>query len=102
MEPGTKNYSPSDVPILHDSDRYEFIKNIGSGNFGMARLMRDKQVDELVAIKYIERGNLVRFAFSLQNISICLYFTIETGFLTTLTFLFFLGNVSVCEIKYLW
>lgn len=70
MESGNKNYSPSDVPILHDSDRYEFVKNIGSGNFGMARLMKDKQVDELVAIKYIERGNRVRFAFSLQNMSI--------------------------------
>lgn len=63
MEPVTKKYSPSDVPILHDTDRYEFIKNIGSGNFGIARLMRDKQVDELVAIKYIERGGRVRFAF---------------------------------------
>ncbi|KZV34660.1 hypothetical protein F511_12463 [Dorcoceras hygrometricum] len=59
MESGTKSYSPSDVPISHDSDRYEFIKNIGSGNFGIARLMRDKQVNELVAIKYIERGNRI-------------------------------------------
>ncbi|MBA0549605.1 hypothetical protein Golob_020626 [Gossypium lobatum] len=45
-----------DLPIMHDSDRYELVKDIGSGNFGVARLMRDKHTDELVAVKYIERG----------------------------------------------
>ncbi|RRT35914.1 hypothetical protein BHE74_00040333 [Ensete ventricosum] len=45
-----------DMPIMHDSDRYELVKDIGSGNFGIARLMRDKQTKELVAVKYIERG----------------------------------------------
>ncbi|MBA0712033.1 hypothetical protein Golax_011158 [Gossypium laxum] len=45
-----------DLPIMHDSDRYELVKDIGSGNFGVARLMRDKQTEELVAVKYIERG----------------------------------------------
>ncbi|KVI10744.1 Protein kinase, ATP binding site-containing protein [Cynara cardunculus var. scolymus] len=45
-----------DLPIMHDSDRYELVKDIGSGNFGVARLMRDKQTNELVAVKYIERG----------------------------------------------
>ncbi|KAK7835688.1 serine/threonine-protein kinase srk2e [Quercus suber] len=45
-----------DLPIMHDSDRYELVRDIGSGNFGVARLMRDKQTDELVAVKYIERG----------------------------------------------
>lgn len=57
-----------DVPIMHDSDRYELVRDIGSGNFGVARLMRDKQTGELVAVKYIERGekvssNLVIFVF---------------------------------------
>ncbi|KAF3597784.1 hypothetical protein DY000_02027849 [Brassica cretica] len=47
---------PMDLPIMHDSDRYELVKDIGSGNFGVARLMRDKQSNELVAVKYIERG----------------------------------------------
>ncbi|CAH2076949.1 unnamed protein product [Thlaspi arvense] len=46
---------PMDLPIMHDSDRYELVKDIGSGNFGVARLMRDKQSNELVAVKYIER-----------------------------------------------
>ncbi|KAL5984884.1 protein kinase superfamily [Asimina triloba] len=45
-----------DMPIMHDSDRYELVRDIGSGNFGIARLMRDKQTRELVAVKYIERG----------------------------------------------
>lgn len=48
-----------DLPIMHDSDRYELVRDIGSGNFGVARLMRDKQTDELVAVKYIERGDKV-------------------------------------------
>ncbi|KAG5548080.1 hypothetical protein RHGRI_013690 [Rhododendron griersonianum] len=48
-----------DLPIMHDSDRYELVRDIGSGNFGVARLMRDKQTDELVAVKYIERGEKI-------------------------------------------
>lgn len=52
-----------DMPIMHDSDRYELVRDIGSGNFGVARLMRDKQTDELVAVKYIERGEKVSAEF---------------------------------------
>ncbi|KAM7252007.1 hypothetical protein ACFE04_023890 [Oxalis oulophora] len=48
-----------DLPIMHDSDRYDFVKDIGSGNFGVARLMRDKLSKELVAVKYIERGDKI-------------------------------------------
>ena len=40
-------------------DRYELVRDIGSGNFGVARLMRDKKTKELVAVKYIERGDKV-------------------------------------------
>ncbi|KAH1242716.1 Serine/threonine-protein kinase SRK2E [Glycine max] len=46
-----------DMPIMHDSDKYELVRDIGSGNFGVARLMRDKHTEELVAVKYIERGD---------------------------------------------
>lgn len=53
-----------DMPIMHDSDRYDFVRDIGSGNFGVARLMRDRQTRELVAVKYIERGNKVNFGIS--------------------------------------
>ncbi|XP_038722793.1 serine/threonine-protein kinase SRK2I isoform X2 [Tripterygium wilfordii] len=48
-----------DMPIMHDSDRYDLVRDIGAGNFGVARLMRDKVTKELVAVKYIERGDKV-------------------------------------------
>ncbi|KAH7660860.1 Non-specific serine/threonine protein kinase protein [Dioscorea alata] len=48
-----------EMPIMHDSDRYELVRDIGSGNFGIARLMRDKRSGELVAVKYIERGEKI-------------------------------------------
>ncbi|KAK8586670.1 hypothetical protein V6N13_085697 [Hibiscus sabdariffa] len=37
-------------------ERYEILKDIGSGNFGVAKLVRDKRTAELSAVKYIERG----------------------------------------------
>lgn len=40
-------------------ERYEIVKDIGSGNFGVAKLVRDKWSGELYAIKYIERGQKV-------------------------------------------
>ena len=36
------------------------IRDIGSGNFGVAKLMRDNTTNELVAVKFIERGEKVR------------------------------------------
>jgi serine/threonine protein kinase len=52
---------------IGEMDRYEHLKDIGAGNFGVARLMRNKETKELVAIKYIERGskvvNLLFFLF---------------------------------------
>ncbi len=36
------------------------VRDIGSGNFAVAKLMRDKKTRELVAVKYIERGEKVR------------------------------------------
>ncbi|KAJ4777657.1 Serine/threonine-protein kinase [Rhynchospora pubera] len=40
-------------------EKYEALKEIGSGNFGVARLARDKKTKELVAVKYIERGKKI-------------------------------------------
>ncbi|KAJ8424686.1 hypothetical protein Cgig2_014158 [Carnegiea gigantea] len=40
-------------------ERYEEMKNIGSGNFAVAKLVRDKWTGELFAVKYIERGQKV-------------------------------------------
>lgn len=73
---------PMDLPIMHDSDRYELVKDIGSGNFGVARLMRDKQSNELVAVKYIERGEKVSFyllVFSLLSPILLLCFFNSLG-----------------------
>ncbi|KAG0498643.1 hypothetical protein HPP92_003334 [Vanilla planifolia] len=39
--------------------RYEPLKDLGAGNFGVARLVRDKRTMELVAVKYIERGKKI-------------------------------------------
>lgn len=36
------------------------IRDIGSGNFGVAKLMRNRVTNELVAVKFIERGERVR------------------------------------------
>lgn len=40
-------------------EKYELVRDIGSGNFAVARLMRDKETKELVAMKYIQRGQKV-------------------------------------------
>lgn len=42
-------------------EKYELVKDIGAGNFGVARLMRNKETKELVAMKYIERGHKVLY-----------------------------------------
>jgi hypothetical protein len=42
-------------------ERYEIIKDIGSGNFGVAKLARDKWTKEFFAVKFIERGQKVCF-----------------------------------------
>ncbi|KAI7746922.1 hypothetical protein M8C21_020651 [Ambrosia artemisiifolia] len=51
--------SGMEMEIIHDSDEYDFVRDIGSGNFGVARLMRDKRTKDLVAVKYIERGEKI-------------------------------------------
>lgn len=40
-------------------EKYEPLKELGSGNFGVARLVRDKRTKELLAVKYIERGKKI-------------------------------------------
>ncbi|XP_030466263.1 serine/threonine-protein kinase SAPK3-like isoform X1 [Syzygium oleosum] len=40
-------------------ERYESLKELGSGNFGVARLVKDRKTKELLAVKYIERGNKI-------------------------------------------
>ncbi|KAI4337673.1 hypothetical protein L6164_016058 [Bauhinia variegata] len=40
-------------------ERYEIVKDIGSGNFGVAKLVRDKWTKEYYAVKFIERGQKI-------------------------------------------
>ncbi|KAM1282243.1 hypothetical protein ACFX2I_022716 [Malus domestica] len=40
-------------------EKYKVVKDIRSGNFGVARLMRNKEPTELVATKYIDRGHKI-------------------------------------------
>jgi len=41
------------------NEKYEHIKDLGSGNFGTARLSRNKKTGALAAIKFIERGDKI-------------------------------------------
>ena len=40
-------------------ERYEIVKDLGSGASGIARLVRDKCTGEHLAVKFIERGKKV-------------------------------------------
>nr|XP_018675701.1 PREDICTED: serine/threonine-protein kinase SAPK7 isoform X2 [Musa acuminata subsp. malaccensis] len=40
-------------------DKYELVRDLGAGNFGVARLLRHKDTKELVAMKYIPRGQKI-------------------------------------------
>ncbi|KAL6993173.1 Serine/threonine-protein kinase sapk2, partial [Sarracenia purpurea var. burkii] len=40
-------------------DGYEIMRDLGSGNFGVAKLVRDKRTSELYAVKFIERGQKI-------------------------------------------
>ncbi|CAL0307823.1 unnamed protein product [Lupinus luteus] len=40
-------------------DRYEILKDIGSGSFAVAKLVRDNFTKELFAVKFIERGQKI-------------------------------------------
>lgn len=48
-------------------ERYEILRDIGSGNFGVAKLIRDKWSGELYAVKFIDRGLKV-------NVHVCFVF----------------------------
>lgn len=54
-------YSSSSVMFRFELGIVIWVRDIGSGNFGVARLMKDKQTKELVAVKYMERGDKVSF-----------------------------------------
>lgn len=37
-------------------DKYDVIKDLGSGSFGITRLLRHREIKELVGCDFIERG----------------------------------------------
>jgi serine/threonine-protein kinase SRK2 len=47
-------------------ERYEVVKDIGSGNFAVARLVRDIFTKELFAVKFIERGQKVYYIYMIH------------------------------------
>ena len=53
--------------LVKMEERYEPLKDLGVGNFGVARLVRDKKTKELVAVKYIEKGKKVISIWSKVN-----------------------------------
>lgn len=49
-------------------EKYEVVKDLGAGSFGVTKLCRHKQTKEFVAVKFIERGPKVSsFLLFLSN-----------------------------------
>mmetsp|Transcript_39330 Transcript_39330/g.75360 ORF Transcript_39330/g.75360 Transcript_39330/m.75360 type:complete len:336 (-) Transcript_39330:575-1582(-) len=44
------------ISAFQDVDEFKYVKDLGSGNFGIARLCVNESTGEKVAIKYIQRG----------------------------------------------
>ena len=61
------------VMIELKMERYEVLKDIGSGNFGVAKLVRDQWTNELYAVKFIERGEKVLSLFFVTSIPYCCF-----------------------------
>ncbi|KAF5783135.1 putative protein kinase CAMK-OST1L family [Helianthus annuus] len=55
----TKYRQPVGNSSVVSMDKYEVVKDLGAGNFGVARLLRHKETKELVAMKYIMRGQKI-------------------------------------------
>ncbi|KAL0544592.1 hypothetical protein IC582_019709 [Cucumis melo] len=45
-----------DREIVDGMEKYEFVEKLGSGSFGVTKLMRNKNTKALFAVKFIERG----------------------------------------------
>ncbi|QDZ24611.1 serine/threonine protein kinase [Chloropicon primus] len=54
---------PSTSPLagkgFNFGERYDVVKELGSGNFGVTKLVRDKEGGELLAAKFLERGERI-------------------------------------------
>lgn len=80
-------------------ERYEIIKDIGSGNFGVAKLVREKWSGELYAVKFIERGFKVLFltTISLPSVSFLLLCFLYMNFGSLLINEFLLAVLQIDE-----
>jgi serine/threonine-protein kinase SRK2 len=61
-------------------ERYEVVKDIGSGNFAVAKSVRDIFTKELFAVKFIERGQKVYYIYDSSSnpfILMCVWFTVQ-------------------------
>lgn len=70
----------SNLGFLGMEERYEPLKDLGTGNFGVARLVKDKKSKELLAVKYIERGKKVKNELKSMYIYVCMYMLIVFEF----------------------
>ncbi|KAF2540143.1 hypothetical protein F2Q68_00028609 [Brassica cretica] len=54
-------------------ERYDILRDLGSGNFGVAKLVREKANGKFYAVKYIERGLKARYYFKqlISGVSYC-------------------------------
>ena len=39
-----------------EMEKYEVVKDLGAGSFGVTKLLKNKHTKELVVMKFIERG----------------------------------------------
>jgi len=61
LEPRTESSrgASTSAGVDYDRGRYELVKELGAGSFGVAWLMKDRRTGELVACKLIERGDRI-------------------------------------------
>lgn len=51
--------NPPPNPLGNDHPRYLKVQDLSSGSFGFVQLCRHKQTGEMVAIKFMERGDRI-------------------------------------------
>lgn len=61
-------------------ERYEVVKDIGSGNFAVAKLVRDIFTNEFFAVKFIERGHKVISVSFTLSILVSFFFSLSVMF----------------------
>jgi serine/threonine protein kinase len=60
---------PANPDPLRETSRYTKVADLSHGSFGFVQLARNTETQELVAIKFIERGDRVNRCASSSNSS---------------------------------